>query len=64
MRAVVLTVLLLAGGAAAADPRGQSWSLYTGKYTADPLPDHILRVQHITFDPARIRRSPASTGPT
>lgn len=43
-----------AGPASAADPQGQSWSLYAGKYTADPLPDHILLIQPITFENAWI----------
>ena len=54
MRFLLVAALLLACASATADERGASWSLYTGKYTADPLPDHILLLQPITFENAWI----------
>lgn len=54
MRYLLLVLSMLASAAAHADARGQSWSVYTGKYTADPLPDHILLLQPITFEDAWI----------
>lgn len=54
--ALVACCLALSPASACADPdpQGQWWSLYTGKYTADPLPDHILLLQPITFENAWI----------